>query len=289
MPTDDNKSRAIGEFIKSQRQQITLAQAGLGHLSHATRRRTPGLRREEVAQLCGISVTWYTWIEQGRSDSISPQALARIADALHLPRAKRAYLFELAEKKDPAQPSDHDEPVPQDILAVVNSIRAPAYVLDRYWNALASNSAARSLFVGWLNNRSDSNNLLVFTLCDPASQRLITDWEQRAHRLVAEFRADCGHYLDDPQLHRMVADLSARSSLFQRAWGLQDVIEREGGRRQFHHPVRGLLTYQQVNFRVAHRPDLKLVTLMPADDGGTDDGGDAGTAESANQKDQLGF
>lgn len=265
MLTDDNQRRALGEFIKSQREQITPVQAGLGHLSHTTRRRTPGLRREEVAQLCGISVTWYTWIEQGRSDSISPQALARIADTLQLPRAKRAYLFELAEKKDPAQPNDYDDPVPEDVLAVVNSIRAPAYVLDRYWNALASNNSARSLFVGWLSRRSESSNLLIFTLCNPASRQLITDWEQRAHRLVAEFRADCGHNLDDPQLHRMVADLSARSSLFERAWRLQDVVEREGGKRQFNHPVHGVLTYQQVNFRVAHRPDLKLVTLMPAD------------------------
>jgi len=264
MTQDDTKRRALGEFIKSQREQTTPQQLGLGHLSHGTRRRTPGLRREEVAQLCGISVTWYTWIEQGRTDSISPQALVRIAETLHLPRAKRAYLFELAEKKDPVHQDDRGESVPQEILDVVRSIRQPAYVLDRYWNALASNGPARALFVGWLSARSESNNLLYFTFCNSASQQFITDWEQRAHRLVAEFRADCGHYLDDPQLHRMVEELSERSALFKHAWRLQDVVEREGGTRLFCHPLRGELAYTQVNFRVANRPDLKLITLMPA-------------------------
>jgi len=264
MSHDDNKRRSLGEFIKSQRQQISPVQAGLGHLSAGARRRTPGLRREEVAQLCGISVTWYTWIEQGRSDSISPQALARIADTLHLPRAKRAYLFELAEKKDPIQQDDQSEAIPQEILDVVRSIREPAYVLDRYCNALASNAPARALFTGWLSARSQTSNLLYFTFCNPASQQLVTDWEQRAHRLAAELRADCGHYPHDVQLQRMVEDLTARSTLFQRAWRLQDVVEREGGKRLFHHPVRGDVAYTQVNFRVANRPDLKLITLMPA-------------------------
>lgn len=264
MLNDDTKRRALGEFIKSQREQTSPALAGLSHLSHGARRRTPGLRREEVAQLCGISVTWYTWIEQGRTDSISPQALARIAEALHLPRAKRAYLFELAEKKDPVHHDDHGESVAPEILDVVRSIREPAYVLDRYWNALASNAPARKLFIGWLSPKSESANLLHFIFCNPASQALITDWEQRAHRLVAEFRADCGQYLEDPQIHRMVEELSARSSLFKRAWRLQDVVEREGGRRLFSHPLRGELAYTQVNFRVANRPDLKLITLMPA-------------------------
>jgi len=260
----DIRRKALGEFIKSQREQISPTLAGLAHLTHGTRRRTPGLRREEVAQLCGISVTWYTWIEQGRTDSISPQALARIADALHLPRAKRIYLFELAEKKDPVHQDDHTESIAPEILEVVRSIRQPAYVLDRYWNALACNAPARKLFTGWLTAGSEYDNLLFFTFCTTASQELITDWEQRARRLVAEFRADCGQYLDDPQIKTMVEELSARSALFKRAWSLQDVVEREGGKRLFRHPIHGELTYQQVNFRVANRPDLKLITLMPA-------------------------
>lgn len=261
----DLARRALGDFIKTQREQTPPSQAGLPHLALGGRRRTPGLRREEVAQLCGISVTWYTWIEQGRTDSVSPQALARIAEALHLPRAKRAYLFELAGKKDPVLPeqqgSDHVAP---EVLETVRHFRAPAYLLDRYWNALTWNAPARKLFTGWLDVRSGHPNLLRFMFASAAAQTLTVDWEQRARRVVAEFRADCASLLDDPEVQALVEELSAASTLFKRAWHLQDVVEREGGERRFRHPQQGELRYRQVNFRVANRPDLKLVTLMPA-------------------------
>lgn len=259
----DLARRALGDFLKSQREQTGPAQAGLPHLAHG-RRRTPGLRREEVAQLCGISVTWYTWIEQGRTDSVSPQALARIADALHLPRAKRAYLFELAGKKDPVLPEQQAaNAVAPEILEVVSQFRAPAYLLDRYWNAVAWNPAARKLFTGWLDDKEKQPNLLRFMFGSAAAQSLTVQWEQRARRLVAEFRADSASLLDDPELLALVEELSTTSPLFQRAWRLQDVVEREGGERRFLHPQSGELLYRQVNFRVANRPDLKLVTLMP--------------------------
>lgn len=265
MDIELSRRRALGEFIKTQREQTTPAQAGLPPSAVGARRRTPGLRREEVAQLCGISVTWYTWIEQGRTDSVSPQALARLAEALHLPRAKRAYLFELAGKKDPVLPAHgEDQPIAPEILEVVRNFRAPAYLLDRYWNALAWNPAARKLFAGWLDERGGNRNLLHFMFCTPQAQALTGDWEQRARRVVAEFRADCAQALDDPQVESMVEELSAHNALFKRAWRLQDVVEREGGERRFHHPQLGELSYLQVNFRVANRPDLKLVTLMPA-------------------------
>ncbi|MFJ3045729.1 helix-turn-helix transcriptional regulator [Herbaspirillum chlorophenolicum] len=272
MDNDLARRRALGEFIKTQREQTPPAQAGLPQLSLGGRRRTPGLRREEVAQLCGISVTWYTWIEQGRTDSVSPQALSRLAEALHLPRAKRAYLFELAGKKDPVLPEHGDESViAPEIVEVVRNFRAPAYLMDRYWNAVAWNPAARKLFTGWLDTRAGSRNLLHFMFCTEEARQLTADWEQRARRVVAEFRADCAALLDDPQVASMVEELSARNALFKRAWRLQDVVEREGGERRFHHPQMGELSYRQVNFRVANRPDLKLVTLMP-DSAGTDAG-----------------
>jgi len=263
MPNEQTKRKALGEFIKSQREQISPTQAGLAHLSYGGRRRTPGLRREEVAQLCGISVTWYTWIEQGRTASISPQTLAFIADALHLPAAKRSYLFELANKKDPVGLTDTPaESIPVELLAVVHSMREPAYLLDRYWNVIAWNTSAKNLFTGWLNQKNILPNLLFFMFFTDAAKTLISDWEQRARRLVAEFRADCGERLDDPKIQSMIEELSARNELFKRTWGLQDVIAREGGERCFQHPIRGALTYHQINFRVSNRPDLKLIALI---------------------------
>ena len=140
------KRKALGEFIKTQRTQIPIAALRLGG---STRRRTPGLRREEIAQLCDISVTWYTWIEQGRTVSVSAAALARIAEALQLSRAKRAYLFELSGKKDPQSQDALAQEIPDEILAVTDAIKTPAYLLDRHWNAVAWNRAAQTLFVGW--------------------------------------------------------------------------------------------------------------------------------------------
>jgi len=254
------KRKALGDFIKTQRTQLSAAELRLGG---STRRRTPGLRREEVAQLCDISVTWYTWIEQGRTVSVSAAALARIAEALHLSRAKRAYLFELSGKKDPQAQDLQAEDIAEEILAVTGNIKSPAYLLDRHWNAVAWNRAAKTLFVGWLDQKGGSKNLLEYTYCAPQAALLISDWEQRASRLAAEFRADCGMYLDEPEIARLVARLGSASKAFQRAWNLHDVVEKEGGERRFTHPTLGQLAYRQVNLRVANRPELKLVMLLP--------------------------
>src|SRR3990170_2412076 len=115
--------RELGDFVRAQREKLKPAAFGL---APGTRRRTPGLRREEVAQLCGLSVTWYTWLEQGRDMSLSAAALARLASAFRLGRAERAYLFELAAKRDPDQSESQAEVVPPGVLACVDLIAAPA-------------------------------------------------------------------------------------------------------------------------------------------------------------------
>ncbi|MGN4224056.1 helix-turn-helix domain-containing protein, partial [Burkholderia gladioli] len=158
-PLDATPARALGDFIRAHRERLTPEALGL---PPGPRRRTPGLRREEVAQLCGVSPTWYTWIEQGRQVSASADALARIAVALRLSRAERAYLFELAAQRDPAEPELATADVPDTLVAAVDLVAAPAYVLDRQWNALAWNAPAAALFAGWLDGDHD-RNLLRFT------------------------------------------------------------------------------------------------------------------------------
>src|SRR5262249_13071207 len=158
MPDRSGHQRTLGEFLRAHRAR--LSPAGLG-LSTGQRRRTPGLRREEVAQRCGLSVTWYTWLEQGRDVAASPQALASVAQALQLTPAERAYLFQIAGRIDPASPlADDAMDVPPTLADALASISGPAYVLDRLWNARACNDAARRLFVGWLDG--EGTNLLRF-------------------------------------------------------------------------------------------------------------------------------
>ncbi len=264
----DARRKALGDFLRAQRERLTPAEAGLGS---GGRRRTPGLRREEVAQIGGVSATWYTWIEQGREVSASATALARLAEALRLSAAERAYLFELAGKRDPEadEPAATVEP-PVDLQTVVDMIGCPAYAMDRLGTARAWNKQAAHLFVGWLDKKprksqegKHERNLLRYVFLEPAARKLIHGWEERASRVLAEFRADAGAHLTDDAVKAMIEELRAKSPLFARLWDAQAVLGREGGERTFDHPDDGFLRYRQIGFTLAARPDLKLVMLVP--------------------------
>jgi transcriptional regulator with XRE-family HTH domain len=255
------RQRELGEFVRAQRERLAPSVFGL---PAAARRRTPGLRREEVAQLCGLSVTWYTWLEQGREVSLSPAALDRLAKALRLGRAERAYLFELARKRDPdSRDGGESESVPPALLACLTTIGSPAYVLDRAWTARGWNAKAVRLFAGWLDGKND-RNLLRYIFLSPAARMLIRDYDERARRVVAEFRADVSPHLADPAIRDHVDDLRRRSDAFARIWDAHGVLGREGGERTFNHPRDGLVRFEQVTLNLASQPGLKLTILIPA-------------------------
>jgi len=256
--TAKEQRRELGDFVRSQRERLKPALLGL---SAEGRRRTPGLRREEVAQLAGFSITWYTWLEQGREMSLSPAAMARLAKALRLDRAARAYLFKLAGKRDPEEDTSESDRLPASVLASVATIHAPAYILDREWTAVSWNAEAKDLFAGWLD-QPGSHNLLHYIFIDPAARSLICDYEQRARRVVAEFRSSCSAHLNDLSLKALIAELRRESPLFAQFWDQRDVVEREGGERTFNHPHHGFLRYEQVTFDVAGHPDFKLTLLV---------------------------
>lgn len=250
--------RELGDFVRSLREKLTPTDIGL---PGGARRRTPGLRREEVAQLCGLSVTWYTWLEQGRQMALSPAALARLASALRLGRAERSYLFELAARRDPDQGDSETDIIPPTVLTCVDLIAAPAYVLDRTWTARAWNTQAEHLFVGWLDGAEDKN-LLRFIFLKSFARSLIRDYDNRARRVVAEFRADVSAHLNDPPIRLLIDGLSERSAAFRQYWHERVVLEREGGQRTFNHPNDGFLSYEQVTYALAGRPDLKMTVLI---------------------------
>lgn len=264
VPANESRRRTLGDFLRTHRERLSPAMLGL---PTGQRRRTPGLRREEVAQCCGMSATWYTWLEQGREVSASSQALAALASVMQLTPAERAYLFQLAGKRDPTAPAtdpagDGEMDAPPALTETVAAITAPAYVLDRIWNARAWNTAATHLFIGWLD-RAHDKNLLRYVFLEPMARRVIPDWERRARRVLAEFRAESSRHLDDPAIVTLVNDLRQRSSLFARSWGEHEVVERIGGEHRFDHPRDGRLRYEQVVFALASRPDFKLIVLLP--------------------------
>jgi transcriptional regulator with XRE-family HTH domain len=254
MTTHEQRS-LLGQFVRSHRERVAPDMPG-------RRRRTPGLRREELAARAGIGMTWCAWIEQGRDVSVSPSTLSRLATALALTPAERAYLFELAGRRDPDAPQSSISHAPEAMTLLVAALSCPAYGLDRLWNACCWNGAAEHLFVGWLGE-GQQKNLLRYTFTAPSARALLPDWEDRARRLLAEFRADYGRMLNDPALGKLVENLKGESDLFAQEWDTQSVMAREGGSRTFVHPKDGSVTYAQHTFSPAERPDYKFVTLFP--------------------------
>lgn len=274
-------ARRLGQYLRGRREQLQPQDCGIGP---TRRRRVPGLRREELAQLCGVSPTWITWLEQGRGIRPSAQLLDRLAEALHLQPAERHYLFDLAGHADP-RPPQRPAPGAWAVQQLPHHLHTAAYVLDERWNAVAWNRAAEQLFVGWLDRRDDpAPNLLSYVFLCPQARELIEDWPDRARRLVAEFRAESARHADGLRQQELVRHLSADSADFASAWRHQTVAEREGGLRVFRHPRQGRLQFQQTTLFPAMHPGLKLVVLLPVDDAAAKDeaaGGNTGRGRGA--------
>lgn len=261
LPTDQR--RLLGAFLRTHREALRPDAAGQPAMSH-TRRRTPGLRREDVAQLCGVSTTWYTWAEQGRDISLSAATLARLANALRLTAAERAYLFELTRQRDPAPAAPGSTPAsaPPELVAALRAMTVPAYLLDRLWHVRSWNDAAGRLLAPWFD--SGETCLLRYVFLDATARGFIRDWENRARRLLAEFRADTAHDSGEPGIQALVHDLLRDSTSFAQFWNDHAVLAREGGARVFNHPKDGMLRYGQITLVPAAHPDHKLVILLPS-------------------------
>jgi transcriptional regulator with XRE-family HTH domain len=256
--TDTSPRLLLGAFIRAHRERLPVS------VGQAGRRRTPGWRREELAEAAGVGLTWITWLEQGRDVSASPAALARLAQALHLNPAERASLFDLAGRRDPAEPADPQAEITQHVLDLPGLLNVPAYLLDHVWTARAWNPAATKLFTGWLDPGVEKN-LLRFVFLSDAARSLIADWPERAQRLAAEFRSDFSRRPRDAAMQALVDELSVQSSLFARFWREQAVLHREGGERDFCLPQGGMVRYQQTTLVLAAQLEYKLVCLAPLD------------------------
>jgi transcriptional regulator with XRE-family HTH domain len=260
----DTRRKELGEFLQAMRQRCVPAAWGFpaGH-----RRRTQGLRREEVAQLASISPTWYTWIEQGRDVRVSAEVLDRLAQALRLSMAERSYLFEIADRRDPQGGGADDDTPPAVLLDLLADIEVPAYIMGRSWDLLGWNATAAELFAGWLDQPPSAAeplpNLLRFVFLNSAARQFVVDWEARARRLCAEFRADSRARLTEPAVLRLLDELNGQSAEFALYWKQHDVLERQGGERSFNHPQRGRVCYRQLTLRPEEQDHLKLVLLKP--------------------------
>ena len=206
---------ALSEFLTRHRRKLTPADVGLP--SHG-RRRTPGLRREEVAALAGVGLTWYTWFEQGRDIQVSEKFLLGVAHALKLDDADCSHLFLLAHQRPPPPQAYHRVSVTPLIQQLLDDLAArPAYVLDLRWDVVAWNAAADEL-LGFGAREPGSRNLLRMVFADPELRRRLPAWGEDAPKLLAQFRYDFAVAPDDPPMLALVEDLKALSPDFRRGW-----------------------------------------------------------------------
>ncbi len=253
---DERERRQIlAAFLRTRRAQLSPAEVGLPANG---RRRTPGLRREEVAELAQMGVSWYTFLEQGQDIHPSRPVLERIAQALRLTPAEQHHLFLLAGHTLPV-PMPAEEVVPPALARVVEALTPhPAFVIGRRWDVLAWNRAA-----GWLFHFEDpvppySRNVVWRFFQRREAQTANRDWEIQAQNLVAQFRADYARYPDDASFQELLRDLQRVSPSFQKFWEHHDVRGLPDGPRVMHHPTLGALEFDHVTFQASLLPDLRV-------------------------------
>jgi transcriptional regulator with XRE-family HTH domain len=256
-----DRRAALGEFLRSRRERLAAVDLGL---PARRRRRTPGLRREDVAELAGISTAWYTYLEQGRAVRPSADVLERIAGVLRLTAVERRHLLALARPLDAPGPTDGT--VPPSLHRVLDGLGSnPAYVIGHTWDLLAWNRAAAALFTDFSALPPPQRNVVWYVFTDPRVRCLYSDWAGNARGLLAQFRVSCNLYAGEPRFTELRRGLRAASPEFARWWRAHDVATKLSGTKQLKHPVVGSLHLEYTTFECLERPGLALVTYMPVD------------------------
>ncbi len=250
----------LADFLRARRDAVSPEQVGLPRGSG--RRRTPGLRREEVAMLAGVSITWYTWLEQGRRINASPDVLSAIGRALRLDDAGIEHLLELAQPI--SAPVDAPQEAPSALVRLIESMEpAPAAVLGPRWEFLAWNQAQVRLYPRIVELRGVERNLLWVLFADPSIRELIVDWDIHARQALAEFRSGAAALRGDQQFAELVGRLSADSAEFAAWWPEHDVAQFETRIRRFRHPGAGLLTFEYQQLAPVEWPGLRVACQLP--------------------------
>jgi transcriptional regulator with XRE-family HTH domain len=258
--------RELAHFLKDRRLRISARDAGL---PISPRRRAQGLLREEVAQLAGISVTWYTWMEQARPTNPSMPVLTRLARALRLSVTERAYLISLA-RPDLAPAAALAKPeLPTPLAATLRGLTPhPAYVVDPRWDVVAWNEPAARLFGDFGKIEHAARNVLELLFLDSTWKMLFADWAIIAEAAVGQYRASAVRLRDDPAHCARIARLTERSAEFRRWWPCQDVHGAASWRKTINHPQAGMIVFDYAALRVDDaQGGLQFVIYTPVADG----------------------
>ena len=268
VPDNGELRRAeLADFLRKRRAAIRPEDVGL---AGGGRRRTPGLRREEIAALAGVGTTWYTWLEQGRDVRASLDVFEALARAMKLTPAERIHLILLGRGEEAPPCKQPVERLSATIRRMVETIGpSPAYVLGRRWDYLAWNEAARAVLCDFEALPRGARNHVWQMFTDPRWRELLPDWEQTSRLLAAKFRADSAHYLGDPAFEQLISSLRAASPEFCKAWRRHEVARVGVGRKVLNHPVAGRLELEHGVFRLADSPDQRLILYTAVPDGQT--------------------
>ncbi|MFB8772503.1 helix-turn-helix domain-containing protein [Streptomyces broussonetiae] len=249
----------LSEFLRTRRARLKPADVGLP--DHGRYRRVPGLRREELAQLAGVSVAYYTRLEQGTGRNVSAAVLDAIARALRLTEAEHAHLTHLVRpgqhKRRQAGRTQQVRVALRQLLDTIDNV--PAYVVGRRSDILAWNRMADAVFGDWSGLSAQERNWARLVFLRPDYRDLFVPWEQKAADIVAYLRMDAGCHPDDPRLSALVGELSVKSEEFRRLWATHDVKEKSHGTKAMRHPVVGELNLLFETFRLADDTEQSLV------------------------------
>ena len=260
MTKDEIRRQELSDFLRNRRGRIAPADVGL---TATNRRRTPGLRREEVAQLAGVSATWYTWLEQKRPIGVSSGVLENLARVLRLDPSERMQLFQLALRQpvldSPSRP-ETVSPLIRRLLDQTDPI--PAFVIGRRWDVLAWNRAALAFFFDFEQVPANERNTLWLIFTNSTLRSLLVDWRSRSQDALARFRADYGRHAGDAHFVQLVERLKSVSPEFAEWWPRHDILPMTEGRNAYDHPQVGRMIVEHTTFSVIDDPELRLVVLL---------------------------
>ncbi|SER98734.1 helix-turn-helix domain-containing protein [Lentzea albida] len=248
----------LSDFLRSRRARLSPDDVGLPQYGRA--RRVPGLRREELAQLAGVSVAYYTRLEQGNGRNVSTEVLDSIARALRLTDAERDYLGNLTSSKRPKKKAATRTMVRPALRHLLDSIGVPAYISGRRTDILAWNPMAEALFGDWGELEPRDRNWARLIFLRPRYQELFVNWEAKAADIVAFLRSDAACCIDDPEMAALVGELSLKSDLFRQLWAAHEVKDKSFGTKVVRHPLVGELTLSYEALAMPAEPGMFLNT-----------------------------
>jgi transcriptional regulator with XRE-family HTH domain len=259
----ERRRAELGKFLKARR--ATLSPGDFG-MPPGSRRRTPGLRREEVALLAGVGVTWYTWLEQGRQINASTQVLDAVARTLRLGRAEREHLYRLAEAT-PLRTECARTAVPETIREIVYSLEPlPASLINSRFDVLLSNNASEELFWEWHTMPCIHKNTLWCCVTEPSAPSKFLEYDKQVRYMVARLRSAYGRHVGDPDWEEDIRRLACMSREFADLWARHDVADPEPRTLTYLHPQAGVLRLAATELDVSDLPEARIVVYTPRDE-----------------------